>query len=113
MWFVPFIGETRQVVEVVYNGSTFYLDNADGTGLYKVTVGHGSPQCYHASVYPSEILNVVPREHWQITSKTIRKVVRDEVNERWTQLDPDGYAEHQERMRRLEDSIKEMYANAI
>lgn len=106
LWFTPFIGETRQVVEVVYSGEPFYLDNADGTGLYKVTKGNGSPGCYHASVYPSEILHVVPEEHWQHTNESLRQIVRDEVNERWMGIDPEGYSEHKERMKALEEGLK-------
>jgi len=98
LWFAPFIGETRQVVEVVYADETFYLDNADGTGIYKVTKGLGSPHCGHSSLYPAKILHEVPKKYWQETSETVRELVHDEINERWMAIDPTGYTGHRKRM---------------
>lgn len=49
-WCADLEGTTRKAVEVNYAGQTFYLDNEDGSGWHKVTVGRGSPHCYHASI---------------------------------------------------------------
>lgn len=49
-WCADLEGKKRQAVEVEYNGSKFYLDNEDGSGWHKVTVGRGSPAFYHASI---------------------------------------------------------------
>lgn len=49
-WCAELEGQRRQAVEVEYGGGKFYLDNKDGSGWRKVTVGRGSPAFYHASV---------------------------------------------------------------
>lgn len=42
-WCAKLQGEKRNAVEVDYYGLKFYLDNADGSGWAKVTVGRGWP----------------------------------------------------------------------
>ena len=42
-WCANLEGQVRDAVEIEYGGRTFYLDNVDGAGWYKVTEGHGSP----------------------------------------------------------------------
>ncbi|MEW2451234.1 hypothetical protein AB0896_27375 [Streptomyces parvulus] len=48
-WARDHVGTRRAVVEVTYGGSTFYLDDEDGTGWAKVTSG-GSPSHGHRSL---------------------------------------------------------------
>lgn len=50
-WEQHLIGEPRAAVRVTYNGHTFYLDNADGSGWAKVTTGQGSPRWPHRELF--------------------------------------------------------------
>ena len=50
-WWCAGLEDTvRPAVEVKYGGETFYLDDVDGSGWYKVTEGHGSPRWGHRSL---------------------------------------------------------------
>lgn len=49
-WCAKLAGQERAAVEVKYQGQTIYLDNEDGSGWVKVTIGRGSPSYYHASI---------------------------------------------------------------
>lgn len=49
-WFAGLEGTERRAVRVDYGGQTFYLDNEDGSGWAKVTVGRGAPQWGHKSL---------------------------------------------------------------
>lgn len=42
-WCFNLAGTERKAVEVRYDGTTFYLDDEDGSGWAKVTEGRGSP----------------------------------------------------------------------
>jgi hypothetical protein len=55
-WYAELEGTEREVVEVKYGDQTFYLDNEDGSGWFKVTLGRGSPRCYHASLAIERII---------------------------------------------------------
>ncbi|MFJ2719414.1 hypothetical protein [Streptomyces sp. NPDC087437] len=48
-WARHLVGTRRNIVEVVYGGETFYLDDEDGSGWNKVTHG-GSPHWTHSSI---------------------------------------------------------------
>jgi hypothetical protein len=49
-WCASLEGSEREAVEVRYGGQTFYLDNFNENGWWKVTQGKGSPQCGHSSL---------------------------------------------------------------
>lgn len=49
-WCANLEGTVREAVRVEYGGSAFYLDNENGSGWYKVTIGRGSPQVGHSSL---------------------------------------------------------------
>lgn len=49
-WYADLEGTERQAVRVEQEGDVFYLDNQDGSGWMKVTVGMGSPQYGHKSL---------------------------------------------------------------
>lgn len=55
-WCADLEGQTRKAVEVDYHGQKFYLDNDDGSGWHKVTVGRGSPNFFHASIPITRVL---------------------------------------------------------
>lgn len=55
-WCADLAGTEREAVEVTYGDSSFYLDNADGSGWRKVTTGRGLPDCFHASLPVSEVI---------------------------------------------------------
>lgn len=48
-WARHLVGTRRDVVEVTYGGSTFYLDDEVGEGWHKVTHG-GSPRWAHSNI---------------------------------------------------------------
>lgn len=49
-WCATLEGKTRKAVEVSYGDKNFFLDDENGSGTAKVTIGRGSPQVYHASL---------------------------------------------------------------
>ena len=49
-WCASLEGQEREAVEVHGDGEVFYLDNKDGQGWAKVTVGRGSPMWGHAEL---------------------------------------------------------------
>ena len=57
-WCAGLVGTHRVAIEVRYGSETFYLDDEDGTGTYKVTLGRGSPRCSHKSL---PVVRVVKR----------------------------------------------------
>jgi hypothetical protein len=48
-WAREFIGQTRFAVRVTYNGQTFFIDDEDGSGWFKVTNG-GGPEYNHRNL---------------------------------------------------------------
>ena len=56
-WCAPLEGQDREAVEVHGDGEVFYLDNEDGQGWAKVTVGRGSPQYGHAEMPVAKVLS--------------------------------------------------------
>lgn len=49
-WCADLFGQRRNAVEVIYGGRSFFLDDDNGDGWYKVTVGRGSPNVFHRSL---------------------------------------------------------------
>lgn len=54
-WWRDLVGQRIEAVEVVLDGvnsggGTTYLDDRDGSGWAKVTVGHGGPRWPHGNV---------------------------------------------------------------
>lgn len=51
-WCAELEGTRRKAIEVKYDDSdhTFLLDNEDGSGFFKVTLGRGSPQVGHSGL---------------------------------------------------------------
>lgn len=49
-WARDLVGMMIQVVRVTYGGAAFDIDNRDGSGWRKVTVGGGSPRYRHRNV---------------------------------------------------------------
>lgn len=66
LWHNAFAGQTRQVVEVSQDGTSFIIDNQHGDGFYKVNTGMGSPGCWVGSKHFGEfkLLEYVPPEYW-------------------------------------------------
>lgn len=116
MWFVPFIGQTFQAIEITYQGEIWYIDNSNGTGLYKVTKGMGSPSCGHASIYPQTVLDEVHPKDWiDSISKEFADNREKEIGEFWMSIDPENYRKHLEKMKALKEMInksrKELYGS--
>ena len=55
-WYADLEGTEREAVEVKQHGQTIYLDNEDGSGWDKVTVGRGSPQWGHSNLAIERII---------------------------------------------------------
>lgn len=49
-WCAGMRGTERNAVRVKQGDDIFYLDNEDGSGWAKVTLGYGSPQWGHRSL---------------------------------------------------------------
>jgi len=67
-WCANLEGRVRKAVEVTQHGQTFFLDNEDGSGWLKVTVGKGMPNFGHSSL-PSD-------------SKTVESIIAYETQKR-------------------------------
>jgi hypothetical protein len=106
LWFEPFIGTIRQVVEVHYGSQKFYLDNEDGTGYLKVTSGMGSPAYGHKSIYPKSILGNTLMGF--IKTKVDReRLLSDQksIDEYFDAKDHLGYLEHKNTIKSLKETI--------
>lgn len=103
LWYKAFVGEVMQAIEVHYGDSDpFYLANIDGTGLYKVTDGMGSPQCGHKSINCEKVVNFVAEEDWIHISKELIDKVNQEVEDWWiNEVGSEEYLAHKERMEAL------------
>ena len=56
-WCAELAGTTRQAVEVDTGyGKPFYIDNIDGSGWAKVTIGRGAPDIGHRSLPVHKVL---------------------------------------------------------
>ncbi len=91
-WQNMFIGKRRQGIKITYNKSTWIIDNEHGDGHYKVTVGLGSPQCGHKSIFNP--INVI-------------EIPDDEIN---VKIDVDGFkAEDEAHDKFMEEKNPEEY----
>lgn len=55
-WCANMQGEVIDAVEIKYGGDTFYIDNRDGDGWWKVTTGKGSPIWNHSAIPLAEVV---------------------------------------------------------
>lgn len=60
-WCAELEGAEREAVEVTYGGQRFYLDNEDGEGWRKVTIGRGGPDWGHGSLPVASVIGDQPR----------------------------------------------------
>ena len=60
-WSYGLEGTERKAVEVTYGENIFFLDDEDGDGWLKVTMGRGGPEYGHSSL-PSDSEVVRERE---------------------------------------------------
>lgn len=66
-WQNAFAGHCRQAVEIAYpDKPSFYIDNGDGQGLFKVE-SRGGPECGSRHIQPGafEIISHVDESQWQ------------------------------------------------
>lgn len=54
-WAAGLVGMIVDAVRVEYGGTVFYLEDEDGDGWRKVTVGRGGPRWPSASLYGTEV----------------------------------------------------------
>lgn len=105
-WWKPFVGETFQAVEVRYYGKRFYISNADGSGMSKVTVGMGSPEHGHAGFETVELVRIVtdPKE-WNLEFDLEESVrISERSDDFWRVHDPEAF----ERMLELRENLKKI-----
>lgn len=105
LWYTPFIGTERQVIECKAADYTFYLDNMDGSGLKKVLNG-GWPNDGHYSIYPAEIMHEVPAEHWNHYTPELAQIQKDEIDSAWMGIDAEGYTVHKKEMEGILSSLR-------
>lgn len=55
-WCAELAGMECEAVEITYGLEQFYLDNEDGSGWAKVTLGRGSPQYGHRELPVARVL---------------------------------------------------------
>lgn len=103
-WGKPFYGQDRQAIRVFAQGGSFVIDNEDGMGYNKLTVGMGSPRYGHRSIFayeeigteaPIDIIKWNPMTHDFIEHK---------IREWQHKHHPDDY----EKLRALEREIDRM-----
>lgn len=58
-WCAGLAGTKRKAVEVHYFDEPFYLDDEDGSGWNKVTIGMGGPRTGHRSLPVAQVLEVL------------------------------------------------------
>lgn len=64
-WQNAFPNEIRQAIEINHDGHVWMIDNNTGQGLYKVTIGQGSPGVGHADISAHEFIDIVAdKEQW-------------------------------------------------
>jgi hypothetical protein len=93
LWFVPFIGETRQAVEVKQGDAIFYIDNSDGSGIEKVMNG-GMWRSFHRSIYPEHVLTSIPQDRWIKHTGALAHKIQLDIDAAWMQRDREGYEAH-------------------
>lgn len=107
LWFVPFIGQEREAVEVC-SWQKFYIDNKDGSGVKKVVEGKGSPRYGHRSIYPAQVLNEIPKENWSRHWPALTDRIEEEIDIAWRKIDPEGYNQMKEETEALRQTIMKM-----
>lgn len=80
-WQNAFAYEHRQVMEVVHNGKSFYLDNQDGSGRLKILAG-GGPGSMSRHVEAHELIGLVP-DGQEVKYDPERRRIEDEKIEAW------------------------------
>jgi len=102
-WAEPFIGQLRQIVEVVPAGAdedeedqVFYLDNEDGSGLAKLYSG-GLIATAHRNIIKPEYEKHVDEEHWNRELDLEKKeAIQKESDDYWREKDPETFAKVEE-----------------
>lgn len=100
-WQNAFVGEERQIVEIMHENDCFYIDNGDGSGLKKIAEGGGF-RSYHASVDNFDLIRELPEDEWQQPDPVKREEDKRKV-EAWQR---ENYPEHFRQLERLMKSFK-------
>jgi hypothetical protein len=58
-WAREFVGQERNAVEVRYFDTPFYLDDENGSGWAKVTLGGGGPEWGHKGLEVAEVIGEI------------------------------------------------------
>ena len=103
----PYIGTKRQAVKVsVGNHRPFYLDNEDGTGLYKIFNGGGSEHEHRSLGEPKE-LKEVPEKDWN--RKILKGKGRDIekfCDDYWKKKNPEKFVMFEKRRKMQAEAAK-------
>lgn len=98
-WQNAFMGEMREVVEIISRRPretpyTFYIDNADGSGLLKIARGGGpDSMSRHLDVENIYVQSAVDPDKWQHWDVGKCLAIDQEVDEYQKKADPEKYAE--------------------
>lgn len=114
VWWNAFTDIDRQAIEITYEGEKWCIDNAHGTGFYKVTKGMGSPSCGHASFGDYEFIRYIPQSEMIIQIDFEGIVIHEcTVNEYQQQTDPIEYEKLQSLKKHMESFQKMSPAEKI
>lgn len=94
-WWKPYIGEEFDCIEVNYYKKKFYISNADGSGMYKVTKGEGSPFVGHAGFETVEMVKLVERrEDWiMVYDPEVSRQIAERGDAYWMGVNPERHSE--------------------
>ena len=107
-WARPYVGRQRQALEVTADGKYFfYLDNADGLGIYKVTNGGGF-RLGHRSLYPEPYTNIIEVDPGEVVypNAELYRLESEKIEYDCTILYGDEYTKQQERSKAMLASLQ-------
>lgn len=84
-WGKAFYGMERQALLVTQGSSQFVIDNEDGTGWLKVTVGMGSPSYGHRSIFGYTIVSTgeKPKQYNASEQRELHRVADEYLKARY------------------------------
>ena len=109
-WSEAFVGQLRQAVRIKppdVKGKAmpdFYIDNADGLGMFKILNG-GGPQWPHRDLPNVEELKVIESEaRWRkVQNWKLYKDIQRKADRYWSKKEPGAYA----KMKALEKMVQQ------
>lgn len=107
-WARAFVGQQRQVMEIQPRpGEFFYIDNADGLAIHKVTNG-GHMQLPHRSITVEPHTNIIPVDQDNVVYPTPDKMMAEKlrIEDFCTKLFGKEYLDTMERYSKALENIR-------